>query len=148
MTVSVMAVQYPKKPYTGSGAAYHAPVTYQQQAGQKHGSLTPVGASTPSVYPPIGASAPTVGGPRRVHAGGSTPPDPGDDYDWVDDNGNLWVYNEGAQQWEAGSIGTGEFWKPADVDAENQIPLGSTWVMLLFAALFATSIALRRRPQA
>lgn len=153
MTVSVMAVQYPKKPYTGSGAAYHAPVTYQQQAGQKHGSLTPIGASTPSTYPTVGASAPIVGGPRRVsynegnYDGAYSEGLPDGEFKegdtFTDDKGVVWVYT--TMGW-AKMSNSGD--TQGSADAENQIPLGSTWVMLLFAALFAGYVGLRRRPQA
>lgn len=152
MTVSVMAVQYPKKPYTGGGTMSHAPVTYQQQAGQKHGSLTPIGASTPSTYPTIGAGAPTpiAAGPRRTswyggefNDGKGTP----DDLNGTPEEGDWWLADDGKwYQW----IG-GEWLSETDDNPGNpapDTPLGSTWVMLLFAALFASSVALRRRSQA
>lgn len=150
MTMSVMAVQYPKKPYTGSGAAYHAPVTYQQQSGQQHGSLTPIGASTPSTYPAIGAGAPTptIAGPRRTNwsggdfNGGAGSPE--DLNEGTPEEGDWWLADDGKwYQWDGS-----EWLERADNNPGNpapDMPIGSTWVMLLFAALFAGYVALRRR---
>lgn len=150
MTMSVMAVQYPKKPYTGSGAAYHAPVTYQQQAGQQHGSLTPIGASTPSAYSTIGAGAPTpiAAGPRRTNwSGGDFNGGQGTPENLNEgtlEEGDWWLADDGKwYQWIGGEWLESTNYNPGNPAPD--MPIGSTWVMLLFAAAACGVIYLRRR---
>lgn len=145
MGLSAYAINYPTyKPDPRDRQMQPNQPAMQRQSAPVVGGYSTVATGGTTTTGEGSAVAARANGPRRVHAGGTTPPDPSEDYEWVDDDYNYWVYNENAQQWEAGQLGTGEFWHPKD-DDENRQPVGSPLVMLLFAAAACAAIRFRHR---
>lgn len=144
---SAWAVTYPSRPYSRKPEAGTMPSSASSLQSSHLGyynapkQVSTLGADGRATAP---SAAPSIsGGPRRelIGSGENRPPQgTKEDDQWIDENGVTWTWN--------GTAWVSEQTETNQDDASNPMPLGSAWVMLLFAAFFATTIALRRRPQA
>lgn len=134
VAMAVFAIDYPTyKPTTpiyggggstGNGNSGTTETTYGGYSTTTSGGVTTYGE---------GAAV----GPRRTNWGTNDPQNPQEGDTKIED-GKQWVYLNG--DW----VLDGNYHAP-DVDQSDQSPVGTPWIMLLFAAMAAGVVAVRRR---
>lgn len=136
VAMAVFAIDYPTyKPttptYGGGGSTSNGGddnTTYGGYSTTTSGGVTTYGE---------GAATGPARGPRRTNWGTSEPQNPQEGDTKIED-GKQWVYLNG--DW----VLDGNYHAP-DVNQSDQSPVGTPWVMLLFAAMAAGVVAVRRR---
>lgn len=158
-SLGVNAVNYPTYKPTYRQSAYRQTVSSpaQTQVGMAGGSIqrtaTPAytgyqsNISAPGSGMPAPAAPRFAGGPRRTPTGpGNEEGDMKQDSDgWWYWDGEEWIFADNTHSPGDGWYWDGFEWKQSQDQADPNTPIGSVWVLMLFALGYGAVVARRKR---